>query len=316
MKQLMERDLIRDYIAYLRVEKGLSSNTLINYRHDLQKLNEFAQTVQRQVQALDKTYLSECFRLLTQTGLAPRSVARTISSIRGFYKFLLCDGFIKADPMSTIVTPQIDKHLPNVLSERDIESLLNAPDLATHEGIRDRAMLELLYAAGLRVSELTTLSRHDFDLGRGLLSCRGKGSKQRFIPIGRSALFWIQEYEGVRSQLIKGGLVNNFFVRFDGKALSRHNIGGILRHYTNKLGLKNVSPHTLRHSFATHLIQNGADSRSVQALLGHSDLATTQIYTHLSREHLRQTYDNFHPRAIHRREMTDSKSAEDSRHLQ
>ncbi len=303
MNQLMERDLIGEYIAFLRVEKGLSPNSLVNYTHDLHKLCEFAQKVQTPVRNLDKTLLSECFKLLTQAGLSPRSVARTISSIRGFYKFLLRDGFIKDDPMSTVLTPQIDKHLPNVLSEAEIDNLLNAPDLNTTEGIRDRAILEILYATGLRVSELAALVQRDFDLDRGLLTCRGKGSKQRFIPIGRSALFWIQEYVRVRTMLMTGGSVKAFFVRVGGKSMTRHNIWEIIRRYTTKLGLEKVSPHTLRHSFATHLIHNGADSRSVQALLGHSDLATTQIYTHLSKEHLRQTYDDFHPRATQRSEM-------------
>jgi len=302
MKQLMGRDLIGEYIAYLRVEKGLSHNSLVNYAHDLRKLNEFAQMVQKPVQCLNKNHLSECFKRLTQAGLAARSVARTISSIRGFYKFLLRDGFIEDDPMFTISTPQIDKHLPNVLSEAEIGNLLNTPDLNSTEGIRDRAILELLYATGLRVSELTALVHGDFDFERGLLSCRGKGSKQRFIPIGRSALFWIQKYERVRNTFMKGGSVKAFFVQVSGRSLTRHNIWQILRRYTTKLGLEKVSPHTLRHSFATHLIQNGADSRSVQAFLGHSDLATTQIYTHLSNEHLRQTYDDFHPRAMQRRE--------------
>jgi len=297
MRQLMERDLTAQYITYLRVEKGLSLNSLVNYTYDLRKLSGFAQMVHKPVQDLNKDHLSECFKLITQSGLAPRSVARTISSIRGFYKFLLCDGFINNDPMSTVLTPQIDNHLPNVLSEAEIDNLLNAPNLNTTEGIRDRAIFELLYATGLRVSELTALVQRDFDLERGILTCQGKGSKQRFIPIGRSALFWIQEYIKVRNILTKGNSVKIFFVRVSGIALSRHSMWEMLRRYTTELGLEKVSPHTLRHSFATHLIKNGADSRSVQALLGHSDLATTQIYTHLSKEHLRQTYNRFHPRA-------------------
>jgi integrase/recombinase XerD len=191
----------------------------------------------------------------------------------------------------------VDKHLPNFLTEDEIGQLLNAPDTSAPEGVRDRAMLELLYATGLRVSELTGLVATDINFERGLLSCRGKGSKQRYIPIGRSALFWLEEYRRVRHLLLEGTSVKTFFVRAGGKPLTRHNFAEILKRYSVKLGFKNVSPHTLRHSFATHLMQHGADSRSVQALLGHSDLATTQIYTHLSKEHLRQTYDSFHPRA-------------------
>jgi integrase/recombinase XerD len=220
-----------------------------------------------------------------------------ISGTRGFYKFLLRDGFIKDDPLANISAPQIDKHLPNFLTEDQIGLLLNAPDSATSEGIRDRAMLELIYATGLRVSELTGLIATDINFERGLLTCRGKGSKQRYVPIGRSALSWLEEYRRVRHLLLAKTSVKAFFVRDGGRPLGRHNFAEILRRYTVRLGFKNISPHTLRHSFATHLMQRGADSRSLQALLGHSDLATTQIYTHLSKEHLRQTYDNFHPRA-------------------
>lgn len=304
MKQLTERDLIGEYIIYLRVEKGLSYNSLLSYTHDLRKLYEFSQAMQKSAQHLDRTQLSEFFKLLIQAGLAPRSVARIISSIRGFYKFLLRDGFIKDDPISTVLMPKLDKHLPNVLSEAEIGDILSAPDINTTLGIRDRAILELLYATGLRVTELTTLVHRDFDLERGLLTCRGKGSKQRIIPIGRSALFWIEEYRKVRVLLTEGGSVKAFFIRGGGVALTRHNIWGMLQRYISRLGLEKISPHTLRHSFATHLLQNGADSRSVQALLGHSDLATTQIYTHLFKEHLRQTYDDFHPRAMQRRKVT------------
>jgi integrase/recombinase XerD len=293
----MERDLIGEYFAYLRVERGLSANTLANYTHDLGKLREFAGRSRKSVEHLNKNDLSESFKSLAQSGLSPRSIARTISSLRGFYKFLLRDGFIKEDPMAHVSAPQIDKHLPRFLTEDEIESLLNAPDISTNEGVRDRAMLELLYATGLRVSELTGLVSTDINLERGLLSCRGKGSKQRFIPIGKSALGWLEKYLRIRSALTRSRPVKAFFVKDGGAVMTRHDFWGILKRYTLKLGFDNVSPHTLRHSFATHLMQHGADSRSVQSLLGHSDLATTQIYTHLSKEHLRQTYDDFHPRA-------------------
>lgn len=301
----MGRDLIGEYFAYLRVEKGLSANTLSNYSHDLSKLREFGEKSQKPVEALNKKDLSEGFKLLTQSGLSPRSIARTLSSLRGFYKFLLRDGFIREDPLAHVSAPQMSKHLPRFLTEDEVGRLLNAPDVSTTEGVRDRAMLELLYATGLRVSELTGLISTDINLERGLLSCRGKGSKQRFIPIGKSALSWLEEYLRVRSQLTRDRQVKAFFVRDGGGVLTRHHFWGILRHYTESLGLDNVSPHTLRHSFATHLMQHGADSRSVQALLGHSDLATTQIYTHLSKEHLRQTYDDFHPRAAYKAEKRD-----------
>lgn len=293
----MGRDLIAEYFAYLRVEKGLSKNTLANYSHDLSKLREFAEKAHKPVEYLSKNDLSEGFKSLSRAGLSPRSVTRTLSSLRGFYKFLLRDGFIKEDPMAHVSAPQLDKHLPRFLTEDEIGHLLNAPDINGPEGLRDRAMLELLYATGLRVSELTGLVATDINLERGLLSCRGKGSKQRFIPVGKSALFWLEKYMRTRPLLIEKRAVKALFVKAGGANMTRHDFGGILRRYTIKLGLDNVSPHTLRHSFATHLMQHGADSRSVQAMLGHSDLGTTQIYTHLSKEHLRQTYDDYHPRA-------------------
>jgi integrase/recombinase XerD len=304
----MERELVREYFAYLRVERGLSANTLTNYAHDLDKLQEFAQGVGKSLQLLSRDDLSECFRRLTRTGLSPRTVSRIISSARGFYKFLLRDGFIKEDPLANILAPQAGRHLPNFLTEEDVGCLLNAPNTETYEGLRDRAMLELLYATGLRVSELTGLVATDINFERGLLTCHGKGSKQRYVPIGRSALLWLEAYRRVRHFLLGDAHVKAFFVRMGGKPLTRYNFTEILKRYCVELGFENISPHTLRHSFATHLIQHGADTRSVQSLLGHSDLATTQIYTHLSREHLRQTYDDFHPRAAFSRGPGDEGS--------
>ncbi|HEX8459662.1 MAG TPA: site-specific tyrosine recombinase XerD, partial [Pyrinomonadaceae bacterium] len=288
-----------------RVERGLSPNTLTNYAHDLNKLREFAKSAGKSVQSLDRHDLGNCFRHLSSEGLSPRSVARIISGARGFYRFLLRDGLIKDDPLANILAPQVDKHLPNFLTEEEVTRLLNAPDTNVYEGIRDRAMLELLYASGLRVSELTGLVASDINFERGLLTCHGKGSKQRYIPIGRSALYWLEEYNRVRPSLLGKASCKAFFVRSGGRSLTRQHFTEILKRYCVKLGLKDVSPHTLRHSFATHLMQRGADSRSVQALLGHSDLATTQIYTHLSKEHLREAYDSFHPRAAFREGKVD-----------
>lgn len=293
----MERDLVGEYFAYLRVEKGLSPNTLTNYTHDLDKLQEFANGAGKSLQSLGKHDLTEWFRDLTQAGLSPRSIARIISSVRGFYRYLLRDGFIKDDPLANILAPQVEKSLPNFLTEEQVECLLDAPDTNTPIGIRDRAMLELLYATGLRVSELIGLSSTDINFERGLLTCRGKGSKQRYIPIGRSALYWLEAYKCARPSMAGESSAKVFFVGDAGRSLTRHQFADRLRRYCARLGFEDITPHTLRHSFATHLMQRGADSRSVQALLGHSDLATTQIYTHLSREHLRQTYDSFHPRA-------------------
>jgi integrase/recombinase XerD len=188
-------------------------------------------------------------------------------------------------------------HLPRFLTEEEMEKLLAVPDTGSAEGLRDRAMLELMYAAGLRVSELVSLKLADLNLDAGLVVCHGKGSKERRVPIGKSATHWLQQYVSVvRARAARGGRTQ-LFLNSLGSSLTRHVVWGMIKRYSERAGLRDVSPHTLRHSFATHLLQRGADSRSVQALLGHSDISTTQIYTHITDRHMRSTYDRHHPRA-------------------
>lgn len=294
---MKQRNFIREHLSFLRVEKGLSANTLNSYRRDLEKLEAFAKNLGLEAQNLTRQEIGRWVKSLSESGLSPRSVARAVSGAKGFYKFLLRDGFITDDPTSELLSLKLSQHLPSFLSEDELDGLLRGPDLETAQGLRDRAILELIYATGLRVSEAADLTPADLDLERGIVNCRGKGSKQRFIPVGRSALGFVREYLKVRPGLQGDKAAPKLFLRKSGAAMTRQDIWRLIKKYTGPLGLGGVSPHSLRHSFATHLMQRGADSRSVQTLLGHSDLGTTQIYTHITNQHLRNAYESYHPRA-------------------
>ena len=293
----MARDLIREYLSFLQVEKGLSKNSLESYRRDLARLRAAAEAAGREPHLLDKADMTQFVMSLSREGLAPRSVGRTLSAVRGFYRFLLLDGHIKADPTADIARPQGGQKLPRFLTQEEMERLLEAPDTTTPEGVRDRTLFELLYATGLRVTELVTLPAGNVDVDSGVLHCFGKGSKQRRIPIGRSAVSWLLRYQAARRLLLAGRESQRLFVGYLGRPLSRQNVWALLKRAAEKAGVKGVSPHVLRHSFATHLLEHGADTRSVQAMLGHSDLATTQIYTHVTSERIRTVYERHHPRA-------------------
>ena len=293
----MPRDLIREYLSFLQVEKGLSKNSLESYRRDLTRLRASAEAAGREPHLLCKTELTQFVMSLSREGLAPRSVARALSAVRGFYRFLLLDGHIKADPSADIARPQGGQKLPRFLTQEEIERLLEAPDTTTPEGVRDRTLSELLYATGLRVTELVTLPAGNVDVDSGVLHCFGKGSKQRRIPIGRSAVSWLLRYEAARRALLAGRESQRLFVGYLGRPLTRQNVWAMLKRAAEKAGLEGVTPHVLRHSVATHLLEHGADTRSVQAMLGHSDLATTQIYTHVTSERIRSVYERHHPRA-------------------
>lgn len=307
-KFMKRRNFIHEHLSFLRVEKGLSANTLNSYRHDLERLEAFAADLGLEVQNLSRQEIGRWVKALSESGLSPRSVARAISSVKGFYKFLLRDGFITEDPTSELLSLKLPRHLPSFLSEDELDELLRGPDVGTVVGLRDRAILELIYATGLRVSEAVNLTPADLDLERGIVTCRGKGSKQRFIPVGRSALGFVREYLKVRPTLQGDKTAAKLFLRNSGEAMTRQDIWQLIKKYTGPLGLEGVSPHSLRHSFATHLMQRGADSRSVQTLLGHSDLGTTQIYTHITNQHLRSAYESFHPRAKSRNGRIESQA--------
>jgi integrase/recombinase XerD len=284
-------DAIKVYLNYLRVEKGLAQNTLDSYAHDLKKLKEFAEQCGKSIHSLSKQDLIIWLKLLTQQGASPRSRARHISSVKGIYKFLLRDGIIKDDPSVELTIPETHKNLPHFLTEDEIALLIDTPDIRTNIGIRDRAILELMYATGVRVSELVDLRIGDVKIEQALLICKGKGSKQRIIPLGRASVLAVRNYLKVRCLLDQRGASKNLFVNKRGLSLTRQSIWQLLKKYSRGAKLKRASPHSLRHSFATHLIQRGADSRSLQALLGHSDISTTQIYTHLSNHHLLQALE-------------------------
>ena len=291
----MDRDFVKEFLSYIQVEKGLARHTLASYKRDLERLDTWARANKKQITGLNRSDLRKWIASLSREGLAPASVARAVSATRGFFKFLMLDGHTKTHPAEDLDTPQRFSYLPKFLTEDEINRLLAAPEVATEEGIRDRAILEIMYATGLRVSELVGLKVADVDLLAGLVVCHGKGNKERRVPLGKSAIHWLQQYAAVKAGYGKQTAPQVFLHR--GRPLTRQLAWAMIKRHAEKAGIKDVSPHTLRHSFATHLLQHGADSRSVQALLGHSDISTTQIYTHITDMHLRSAYDRHHPRA-------------------
>jgi len=295
LQSTAQRDFLREFITFIQVEKGLARHTLESYTRDLARLDQWAVTNRKSISELDRADLRKWIASLSRDGLAPTSVARAVSAARGFYKFLMLDGHITHNPSEDLDTPQRFNYLPKFLTEDEINRLLSAPDVSTEEGIRDRAILEIMYATGLRVSELVGLRQSDVDLMTGLVVCHGKGTKERRVPLGKSAIHWLQQYAAVKAAYGKQSSPQVFLYR--GKPLTRQLAWLIIKSRAEQAGIRKVSPHTLRHSFATHLLQHGADSRSVQALLGHSDISTTQIYTHMTDLHLRSAYNRHHPRA-------------------
>ena len=291
----MKRDFLKEFLTYIQVEKGLAQHSIASYKRDLTRLQTWATQNKKELPELTRTDLRKWIASLSRDGLAPTSIGRAVSTARGFYKFLMLDGHIKRHPAEDLDTPQRFSYLPKFLTEEEINRLFAAPDVSTPEGVRDRAILETMYASGLRVSELVNLKQTDVDLLAGLIVCHGKGSKERRVPLGKSAVHWLQQYAATKAEYGKQTLPHVFLYR--GKPFTRHLAWAMIKRYAEGAGIKNVSPHTLRHSFATHLLQHGADSRSGQALLGHSDISTTQIYTHITDVHLRSAYDRHHPRA-------------------
>ena len=292
----MNRDLIREYLSYLRVEKGLSANSIEAYERDLKKLSVWAEKNSFELEKVARNDLREWLIDLSKSDLSESSKRRLISSVRGFYKFLMIDGHLKTSPAEDIIAPQKGFYLPKFLNQSEIEMLLSQPDVETETGLRDRAILELMYSSGLRVSEAVNLQLRDVDLDNGVLTCTGKGSKTRRVPIGSSAVEWLRKYLAVRRKQ-ENIEIDNLFVSPGGKLLTRQLVHSFIKAYGEACGIEGVSPHTLRHSFATHLVQNRADIRSVQQMLGHADISTTQIYTHITDAHLKKAYENFHPRS-------------------
>lgn len=290
--------LINKYYSYLRLEKSLSNNTLEAYLRDLEKLKLFAEDINVKIDQISMADIQSFLAQLYDLGINPRSVARILSGVRAFYKFLLLEDYIAKDPTELIESPKIGLHLPEVLSEEEINAMLDAIDVSVPEGQRNRAMLETLYSCGLRVSELVSLKLSDVYLDDEFIRVEGKGSKQRLVPMSPTAVDEIRKYIPFRNELkIKKGQEDFLFLNRRGSSLSRVMVFYIIRNQAAIVGIrKKVSPHTFRHSFATHLLEGGANLRAIQQMLGHEHIATTEIYTHIDREFIRREILNHHPR--------------------
>ncbi len=290
---------IEAFLDSLWVEHGLSENTLRAYRNDLVGLSRWLSRTAPGITQAHREHLLDYLSYRVQQGSKPRSSARLLSSIRRFYRYLVRQGTVQNDPSAQIEYPKLGRALPGTLTKEEVEQLLGAPDTRTAHGVRDRAMLEVLYACGLRVSELVGLTLYQVNLNQGVIRVLGKGSKERLIPFGEQAGEWVSEYaKGARADLLKSGhQCDALFVTNRGSAMTRQAFWYVVRKYAIKVGIdKHLSPHTLRHAFATHLLNHGADLRVVQMLLGHSDLSTTQIYTHVAQARLQELHRKHHPR--------------------
>ncbi|HYA20349.1 MAG TPA: site-specific tyrosine recombinase XerD [Burkholderiales bacterium] len=296
----VEESLLDEFCDALWLEDGLSRNTLNSYRSDLLKFGQWLR--KKNLESLLETRQQDIEGYLAYLVLVAKARARTtsraLSSLKRFFRFELRQGKIATDPTLRIDSPKLPRGLPKALTENDVESLLDAPEVENALGLRDKTMLETLYASGLRVSELVSLRIAQVSLDMGVVRVVGKGSKERLVPLGEEALSWIRRYlEEARPKLLKGKISDAFFVTTRGQAMTRQGFWYLLRRYCAQAGLaRTVSPHTLRHAFATHMLNHGADLRVVQLLLGHADISTTQIYTHVARERLKQLHAKHHPR--------------------
>lgn len=293
-------DLVDAYLTHLRVERRLADHTLESYSRDLQRLAEFAAGLERPLPRLGRHDLEDFVFGMMNEGLSPRSVARAVAAIRGFYRFATVAQHLDVNPADDLRAPRAWPALPKFLSIDEVDLLIRQPDPATARGLRDRALIEVLYATGMRVSELIRLRASDLNLEAGYLTCTGKGSKQRIVPIGDEAGKWVTRYVRDARPVLLGKRSSAWlFVNArKGSGLTRVGFWKILKTYGKQAGLsRTLSPHVLRHSFATHLLERGADLRAIQMMLGHSDLSTTQIYTHVLEARLRAVYDRYHPRA-------------------
>lgn len=303
-------EYLRSYIEYLRLEKNAAVNTVSAYKLDLERYLQYLDAVRIHVlEQIRSKHVSSFLSMLRELGLSPRSVSRNFSAVKGFHRFLIGDGVTANDPTENIDAPKRSRTLPDVLNQPEVEAILNLrnfrvsqPDTSsgsTGLGVRDKAILETLYATGMRVSELITVTLSNIDIQEGIVRVFGKGSKERLVPIGRTAREWITKYlQDVRPKLAaKGAGRDVLFLNARGTPITRMSIWNIVHDYAVKSGIKkDVHPHTFRHSFATHLLEGGADLRAVQEMLGHADISTTQIYTHIDREYLKEVHKTFHPR--------------------
>ena len=300
--EMIGQEALAEYIIYLKVERGLSANTVTSYKRDIEKYLTFL--TEKKITQLDEVSRFEILdflQTLRQSGAADNSIIRMVSSLRKFHQYLKRESIVSDDPMQLIDTPKKASTLPKAISPQAVEQLLEAPDTTTPLGVRDRTILELMYATGLRISELVNLKLSDMHLTMGFIQTMGKGEKERIIPLGEIASQWLDHYlEGARVYLQDQSAETSEYVFLNsrGKGLSRQGVWKKVKQLALEAGIdQNVTPHTLRHSFATHLLENGADLRMVQELLGHADISTTQIYTHITKTRLKQVYSDYHPRA-------------------
>lgn len=300
--EMIGQEALAEYIIYLKIERGLSANTVISYKRDIEKYLTFLTEKKiTQLDEISRFEILDFLQTLRQAGAADNSIIRMVSSLRKFHQYTKRESIMSDDPMQLIDTPKKASTLPKAISPQSIEKLLEAPDTTTPLGVRDRTILELMYATGLRISELVNLKLSDLHLTMGFIQTMGKGEKERIVPLGEMASQWLDNYlNGARIYLSdKSGEESEYvFLNSRGHGLSRQGVWKKVKQLALEAGIdQNVTPHTLRHSFATHLLENGADLRMVQELLGHADISTTQIYTHITKNRLKQVYSDYHPRA-------------------
>jgi integrase/recombinase XerD len=290
--------LLPDYLAVLLVERGLAANSVAAYRRDLEAFGRWLAARGLDAGACQRAHLRRYLTDLRGRGLAARSAARALAAIRGLYRYMVERGVISQDPTLELESPKLMRSLPRFLSSEEVEGLMGAPDVATMLGLRDRAMLETLYATGVRVSELVGLTSGQLRLDPGYVRVWGKGNKERVVPVGSQARRWLQQYLDKARPALDKRRQDELFLTVRGGGMTRQCFWHLLKRYGRAAGITtHLSPHVLRHSFATHLLEHGADLRAVQAMLGHADISTTEIYTHITRERLRSLYDSKHPRA-------------------
>ncbi len=294
------KKFIEEFLNYISLERGLSRNTIAAYRQDLRGFAEYFESRgEKDISRLKRRDITDYLMMLKDSrGLSSNSISRALAAIKAFYRFLMQENFIKEDVGGLLESPKLIRHIPHTLSAGEVDKILSAPDASDWRGIRDKAALELMYATGMRVSEIVELTTNDLNLDVGFAKCKGKGGKERIVPLGKKAKAACEKYIGkARGRLLKGRAEGHLFLTRLGRKISRQSFWKMIKTYTKLAGIKkDITPHTLRHSFATHLLERGADLRVVQEMLGHSDISTTQIYTHISKDRLKSIHRQFHPR--------------------
>ena len=293
------KELIDTFLDYLSVERGLARNTILSYRQDLETFGGFLKS--RSIELPGKVSKNDVVDFMMSEkdhGILPNSICRRLAALRMFYRFLVRERILKDDPTVLVESPKLWKRIPETLSEAEIEALLAQPDIRSRQGIRDKAILETMYATGMRVSEVAGLKADSANLDVGFVRCVGKGSKERIVPLGKKAIHWLQRYlQSSRPKMLGSRLSDQLFISRLGKGISRQSMWKLIKLYAKKARIKKlIKPHILRHSFATHLLEHGADLRSVQEMLGHANISTTQIYTHINKDRLKNIHRQFHPR--------------------